>query len=56
MITCMNCGHEAHCGNPLWKSVVVTNELDNGHKEMEQIEVCKHCRCQKCTLWIDTRR
>ena len=40
MTYCNNCGHESHCGleyhntkGALWK---------------ENIEVCKHCRCEKC--------
>lgn len=37
---CKNCGHESHCGVPLRKSV------DNSQTE---IEVCKNCRCEKCT-------
>ena len=49
MTKCKNCGHDSHCGNPLWKSVEQKSEYDDGHREMEQIEVCKHCRCEKCT-------
>ncbi len=39
-IRCRNCGHESHCGITLWKAV---------DKKMPDIEVCKTCRCQKCT-------
>ena len=38
---CKNCGHESHCGVPLKKN------LDGMHGE--EIEVCKYCRCKKCT-------
>ena len=48
MTKCKNCGYNSHCGNPLWKTVEQRSELNNGHKEVEQIEVCKHCRCERC--------
>ena len=38
MTYCNNCGHESHCGNQLIK---------------DNIEVCKHCRCEKCETDID---
>ena len=41
MTSCKNCGHNSHCGNPLWKTVEQRSEYNDGHKEMEQIEVCK---------------
>ena len=43
MIKCKNCGHDSHCGVPLIKDVT-------GYTEIEQIEVCKYCRCGKCTI------
>mgnify|MGYP003148873480 CR=1 FL=1 len=49
MITCKNCGYDSHCGIPLIKDIRINAELDNGHSETEQIEVCKYCRCEKCT-------
>ena len=41
MTSCKNCGHNSHCGNPLWKTVEQRSEYNDGHREMEQIEVCK---------------
>ena len=38
---CKNCGHESHCGVPLRKTLP-------GHSEIEQIEICKYCRCDTC--------
>ena len=40
-MACQNCGHESHCGKPLWKSVDF-REPDN------IIKVCEHCRCNEC--------
>ena len=40
MDKCRNCGHSSHCGNPLWKSIEQRSEYNDGHREMEQIEVC----------------
>ena len=40
MTHCKNCGHQSHCGTPLKK------KLDS---HGEEIEVCKYCRCDKCT-------
>ena len=46
MIYCKNCGHECHCGIKLMKDF-------RGHQGTGgiegQIEVCKSCRCEKCT-------
>jgi hypothetical protein len=53
MTHCRNCGHESHCGVPLYKSVQKISELDDGHGEMEQIEVCRKCRCEKCEVKTD---
>ena len=39
MTYCNNCGHESHCGNRLIK---------------DEIEVCKHCRCEKCETDIES--
>jgi len=38
MTYCNNCGHESHCGNNFWK---------------DNIEVCKHCRCEKCEISLE---
>jgi len=38
MTYCNNCGYESHCGNDFWK---------------ENIEVCKHCRCEKCEISLE---
>ena len=48
MTTCKNCGHSSHCGIPLIKDVRTHAELNDGHSETEQIEVCKKCCCKKC--------
>jgi NADPH-dependent glutamate synthase beta subunit-like oxidoreductase len=46
---CKNCGHDCHCGVPLFKDVRTYNdEVNDGHGEREQIEVCKQCRCDGC--------
>ena len=39
-----NCGHESHCGVPLMKDI-----NNDWKKHFGQIEVCKYCRCDKCT-------
>jgi len=40
---CLNCGHEAHCNNALWRTEY---EMLLGQIVHEyQIEVCRHCRC-----------
>ena len=44
MPRCQNCGHDSHCGVPLVKNLT-------GYAEIEQIEVCKHCRCKSCWKW-----
>ena len=41
MIICKNCGHEAHCGNPLRKAI-------DRLQPLKEIEVCKTCRCSSC--------
>ena len=40
---CKNCGHESHCGIPLWKAV---------DKNLPEIEVCKFCQCKKCNAIV----
>ena len=40
---CKNCGHESHCGIPLWKAV---------DKNLLEIEVCKFCQCKKCNAIV----
>ncbi len=44
-VSCQNCGHESHCGVPLWKEF--RRAYDHGPEG--QIEVCKHCRCEYCS-------
>ena len=43
---CKNCGHESHCGVPLHKDFR-RDHYDHGVEG--QIEVCKYCRCNKCS-------
>ena len=43
---CQNCGHESHCGVPLHKDFR-RDHYDHGVEG--QIEVCKYCRCNKCS-------
>ena len=43
-VSCQNCGHESHCGVPLWKEF--RRAYDHGPEG--QIEVCKQCRCEYC--------
>ena len=45
MAKCRNCGHDSHCGVPLMKEVR-NAWLDR----LGQVEVCKFCRCEKCTI------
>jgi len=48
MTYCQNCGHESHCG------IVYKREERNGRGEfIEEVIVCKHCRCELCT---DTKK
>ncbi len=49
MTKCKNCGHDSHCGISLTKDIRTHAELNDGHSEIEQIEICKDCRCEKCT-------
>jgi hypothetical protein len=46
MICCKNCGHESHCGIKLMKDF---RGLSGTGGIEGQIEVCKYCRCNKCT-------
>ena len=46
-ICCRNCGHESHCGIPLRKHL---REVGTEYDQYKEIEVCKHCRCAKCTI------
>ncbi len=41
MTSCLNCGHESHCGQMLKKTFPP-------HTEGESIEVCRFCRCELC--------
>ncbi len=43
--SCQNCGHESHCGTPLWKEIKVH---DPALKENPIIKVCQCCRCKHC--------
>ena len=45
--SCNICGHESHCGSPLWKEVRdYASEQGPTHRS---IEVCKSCSCTKCS-------
>ena len=44
MTHCQNCGHESHCGTTLMR-----DEYNWKKELLGQIEVCKYCRCEKCT-------
>jgi len=46
MTYCRNCGHESHCGTN--KMTDFRGSRGDGGIE-GQIEVCKSCRCEKCT-------
>ena len=41
---CDNCGHNAHCGVPLYEDAE-----DGVTGESYKYEICKHCRCDDCT-------
>lgn len=45
MTSCQNCGHESHCGTPLWKEY--RRAYDHGPEG--QYEACKVCRCERCS-------
>jgi len=47
MINCQNCGHKSHCGNPLRKSTYSVPR--SGDDALQEIEICKQCRCEKCS-------
>lgn len=36
---CQNCGHDSHCG---------TSYTDDIDRMGNVIQICKHCRCEKC--------
>ncbi len=44
-ICCQNCGHESHCGVPLYKDYR-REYYDHGVEG--QIKVCECCRCEEC--------
>ena len=44
MTCCLNCGHESHCGTTLMR-----DEYNWKNELLGQVEVCKYCRCEKCT-------
>jgi hypothetical protein len=54
MTGCQNCGHNSHCGGPLWKEVV--DYPSEQQAEYRQIEVCKHCRCESCESKTDKKK
>ncbi len=43
-MSCNNCGHNSHCGVPLYE----TSKVDDTGEEY-QYEVCRHCRCDDCS-------
>ena len=47
---CKNCGHESHCGVPLYKDF--RREPYNQGIE-GQVKVCEHCRCVICEVKTD---
>jgi len=47
MTKCRNCGHDSHCGVPLMKDF---RREPYNHGTEGQIEVCKKCRCEVCTI------
>lgn len=40
---CNICGHESHCGGPLYK------EFLDGDRQPVTIRVCNHCQCPECS-------
>ena len=42
MNSCKNCGHQSHCGTPMFRQ----HEDYDGH--CYSVEICKHCRCDNC--------
>ena len=46
---CDNCGRESHCGTDA-KMKVQADELG-----INEVVVCKSCRCKKCTNLKDTK-
>ena len=44
MTKCRICGYDSHCGVTLRRE-----ERNVWGKFLGEIEVCKHCRCEKCT-------
>lgn len=50
MTYCQNCGHNSHCGAPLWRE---ERDYDD---EPYQIKVCEHCRCKECQPLKDNNK
>ena len=46
MIYCNNCGYESHCGTNKMKDF---RRSPYNHGIEGVTEVCKYCRCEKCT-------
>jgi len=44
---CRNCGHESHCGVPMYK------EFKDPLSTPNMLEVCKKCRCERCEVKTD---
>ena len=44
---CKNCGHESHCGVPLYKDF---RREPYDHGVEGQIKVCEYCRCVFCEV------
>jgi len=45
MTYCNNCGRTSHCGN------TINEDAEDGLTgESYSYEICRHCRCDKCTL------
>jgi hypothetical protein len=45
--SCRICGHESHCGGPLWKEV--KDYACEQPASPRSIEICKHCSCSNCS-------
>jgi hypothetical protein len=54
MTNCKNCGHESHCGVPLRKKFNGRSEFPIDYPvDLQEIEVCKSCRCELCEKEIE---
>jgi len=49
MTYCNNCGRESHCG------VDATMKVNASELGINEVVVCKNCRCEKCIKQKDTK-